>query len=219
MPRIFDLGEHSARLNSLHLIVGEGLCSNIYVVGKEEAVIIDTGVGNYSNPVWPQLEELGVTPDKVKGVVLTHAHHDHAMGAFIILQKADPKVFVHRLDTLYIASRFGPNLVKVEDGDVVETELWPLEVVWTPGHTEGGMCLYAREERILFSGDTVFPDGNYGSYYGESGSLHAIIDSLKKLSELEVDIMLPGHGRPLLDGAGEHIKLAYSKASRHVVRP
>ena len=219
MPRIFNLGEYSTRLENVNLIVGEGLCSNIYVVGSEEAVVIDTGVGNYSNPVWPQLEELGVSPDKVKGVVLTHAHHDHAMGAFIILQRADPKVFVHRLDTQYIASRFGPNLVKVEDGDVIETELWPLEVVWTPGHTEGGMCLYAREERILFSGDTVFPDGNYGSYYGESGSLHAIIESLRKLSELEVDIMLPGHGRPLLEGAGEHIKLAYSKASRHVVRP
>lgn len=215
MPRIYDLGEYSARLNSLHLIIGEGLCSNIYVVGKEEAVVIDTGVGNYSNPVWPQLEELGVTPDKVKGIVLTHAHHDHAMGAFIILQRAEPKIFVHRLDTKYIASRFGHNLVKVEDGDVIETELWPLEVVWTPGHTEGGMCLYARDERILFSGDTVFPDGNYGSYYGESGSLHDIINSLKKLSELDVDIMFPGHGRPLMEGASEHIKLAYSKASRH----
>ena len=215
MPRTYDLGEHSARLNSLHLIVGEGLCSNIYVVGKDEAVVIDTGVGNYANPVWPQLEELGVTPDKVKGVVLTHAHHDHAMGAFIILQRADPRVYVHRLDTQYIASRFGDNLVKVEDGDVIETELWPLEAIWTPGHTEGGMCLYAREERILFSGDTVFPDGGYGAYHGESGSLKAIIESLRRLSELEVDIMLPGHGRPLLEDASEHIKLSYSKASRH----
>jgi len=214
LPRIYDLGEHSARLNNLHLIVGEGLCSNIYVVGKDEAVVIDTGVGNYANPVWPQLEELGVTPDKVKGVVLTHAHHDHAMGAFIILQRADPRVYVHRLDTQYIASRFGDNLVKVEDGDVIETELWPLEAIWTPGHTEGGMCLYAREERILFSGDTVFPDGGYGAYYGESGSLKAIIESLRRLSELEVDIMLPGHGRPVFEGAGEHIRLAHSKASR-----
>lgn len=215
MPQIFDLGDHSEVLGSVHLIVGEGLCSNIYVIGRDEAFIVDTGVGNYSNPVWPQLEALGLTPDKVKGVVLTHAHHDHAMGTFIILRRADPKVYVHRLDTKYIASRLGPNLVEVEDGDVIETELWPLEVIWTPGHTEGGMCLYAREERILFSGDTVFPDGNYGSYYGESGSLKAIIESLKRLSELEIDIMLPGHGRPLLESASEHIKLAYRKASRY----
>ncbi len=215
MPRIFQLGEYSETLRDVALIVGEGLCSNIYVIGKEEAVVIDTGVGNYANPVWPQLEELGVTPGKVKGVVLTHAHHDHAMGAFIILQRAEPKIFVHRLDTMYIASRFGPNLVKVEDGDIIDTELGPLEVIWTPGHTEGGICLYNRDKKILFSGDTVFPDGNYGAYYGESGSLTAMIESLRRLSALDVDAMLPGHGRPLFEKASEHIALAYKKASQH----
>lgn len=214
MPRIFDLGEYHEKLKNVSLIVGEGLCSNIYVVGRDEAVVVDTGVGNYANPIWPQLEELDVTPDKMKGVILSHAHHDHAMGAFIILQKSDPKIFVHTLDTMYIASRFGPNLVKVEEGDVIETELWPLEVIWTPGHTEGGMCLYNRDEKILFSGDTAFADGRYGNYYSESGSLTAIVESLRKLSELEVDIMMPGHGSPVFKDAGEHIKLAYSKASQ-----
>jgi hydroxyacylglutathione hydrolase len=214
MPRIFDLEDYSKKLKDVSLIVGEGLCSNIYVVGRNETMVIDTGVGNAANPVWPQLEEIGVKPDNVRGVVLTHAHHDHAMGAFIILQRADPKVYVHRLDTKYIASHLGPNLVRVEDGDTIPTELWPLEAIWTPGHTKGGMCLYAREQNILFSGDTVFPDGHYGSYYGESGSLSAIVGSLRKLSELEVDIMLPGHGMPVFEGAGEHIRLAYRRASR-----
>jgi len=53
MPKIYDLGEHSERLKDVSLIVGEGLCSNIYVIGREEAVVVDTGVGNYANPVWP----------------------------------------------------------------------------------------------------------------------------------------------------------------------
>ena len=215
MPRIFDLNEYSEKLNNLHLIIGEGLCSNIYVIGNNKAIVIDTGVGNYANPVWPQLEELGLTPDKVKGVVLTHAHHDHAMGAFIILERADPKVFVHKLDTTYIASRFGQNLVTVEDGDLIETELGPYKVIWTPGHTEGSMCLYNEEEKILFSGDTVFSDGSFGRFDGESGDLKSIIKSLKKLSELEVDIMLPGHGPPVLENASEHIKQSYINAFRY----
>ena len=214
MPRILDLSNYSTRLEDVSLILGEGLCSNIYVVGRDEAVVIDTGVGNPANPVWPQLEELGVAPGNVKGVVLTHAHHDHAMGTFIILQRADPKVYVHRLDAQYIASQLGPNLVRVEDGDTIPTELWPLEIIWTPGHTKGGMCLYAREQGILFSGDTVFPDGYYGAYYGESGSLQEMVGSLRRLSELEVDIMLPGHGSPVFESADEHIRLAYRKASR-----
>ena len=215
MARIFDLSEYSERLNNLHLIIGEGLCSNIYVIGNNKAIVIDTGVGNHANPVWPQLEELGLTPDKVKGVVLTHAHHDHAMGAFIILERSDPKVFVHKLDTTYIASRFGQNLVTVEDGDLIETELGPFKVIWTPGHTEGSMCLYNEEEKILFSGDTVFPDGSFGRFDGESGNLQSLIESLKKLSELEVDIMLPGHGPPILENASEHIKQSYINAARY----
>jgi hydroxyacylglutathione hydrolase len=214
MPRIVDLKSGSNRLSGVSLVVGEGLCSNIYVIGHNQAVIVDTGVGNFANPVWPQLEQLDVEPENVAGVVLTHAHHDHASGVFIILEKAKPKVYVHRLDTRYIASHLGLNLVKVEDGDIIPTELWPLEVLWTPGHTQGGICLYAREPRILFSGDTVFPDGYYGRYDGESGSFEAIVGSLKRLTELEVDIMLPGHGMPVYENASDHIRMAYRDATR-----
>jgi glyoxylase-like metal-dependent hydrolase (beta-lactamase superfamily II) len=215
MPRIYDLGEYTEKLESVSLIVGDGLCSNIYVVGKENAVIVDTGVGNSANRVWPQMEELGIVPVNVIGVVLTHSHHDHAMGVFIILERADPKVFVHKLDTTHIASRFGGNLVKVEDGDMIETELGPFKVIWTPGHTEGSMCLYNEEEKILFSGDTVFSNGSFGRFDGESGDRKSIVESLKKLSELEVDIMLPGHGPPVLENASEHIKQSYINATRY----
>ena len=213
MPRIVDLGSRSKRLRNVNLIVGEGLCSNIYVIGKKQATIVDTGVGNYANPIWPQLKQLGIEPDNLAGVVLTHAHHDHASGVFIILEKAKPKVYVHRLDTRYIASHLGPNLVKVEDGDTIPTELWPLEVLWTPGHTEGGICLYARDQRILFSGDTVFPDGYYGRYDGKSGGFEAIVKSLRRLTELEADVILPGHGMPVYEDACDHIQRSYRNAT------
>ncbi|MCW4049974.1 MAG: MBL fold metallo-hydrolase [Candidatus Bathyarchaeota archaeon] len=214
MPQIYDLGQYSDVLKDVHLIVGEGLCSNIYVVGKEKATVIDTGVGNRTNPVWPQLEELGIKPENVSKVILTHAHHDHAMGAFIILERASPKIYVHEKDTQYIAYRFGELLVKVNEGDIIETELWPLEVYWTPGHTSGSMCLYNKEKKILFSGDTVFPDGNYGRYDGESGSLEAIIGSLEKMNKLDVEVMLAGHGSPVFSDANKHIEQSFNQASR-----
>lgn len=211
MPQIIDLGSRSERLRGVNLIVGEGLCSNIYVVGRERAVVVDAGVGNYANPVWPQLEQLGIGPENIRGVVLTHAHHDHAMGVFLILERARPPVYVHRLDTRRIAARID-ELVELEEGDTIGTELWPLEVLWTPGHTEGSICLYARSEGILFSGDTVFPDGYFGRYNGESGSREAMVGSLRRLAALEVDAMLPGHGMPVLEGAREHIRRSYRNA-------
>jgi len=214
LPKIIRLGEYAEALEGVSLIVGEGLCSNIYVVGREKATVIDTGVGNILNPVWPQLDELGVEPSNVDKVVLTHAHHDHAMGAFLILERADPEVYVHEEDTRYIASRLGDNLVKVREGDVIETELWPLNVYWTPGHTSGSMSLYNPKHRILFSGDTVFPDGHYGRYDGESGSHEATVESLRKLDELDVEFLLSGHGSPVLEDGNRHIDMALRSATR-----
>ena len=216
MPQIIYLANDTPTLLGVNMIVGDGLCSNIYVVGRERATIIDTGVGNRQNPVWPQLQELGVEPHNVERIIITHAHHDHAMGAFLILEKAKTKVYVHEDDTGLIASSLGDSLVKVREGDVIETELWPLEVIWTPGHTEGGMCLYAREQRILFSGDTAFPDGYFGRFDGDTGSLDQLVESLRKLTKLKVDVMLAGHGVPVLSKAEENLKLSLRNAELYV---
>jgi len=214
LPQIIRLGEAAEALAGVSLIVGEGLCSNIYVVGGENATVIDTGVGNSLNPVWPQLTELGVEPGNVDKVVLTHAHHDHAMGAFLILQRADPRVYIHVEDTRYIASRLGDSLVRVREGDVIETELWPLMVHWTPGHTPGSMSLHNQEHGILFSGDTVFPDGYYGRTDGESGSHEAMVGSLRKLDALDVEYLLPGHGSPVIGDGNRHVAMALRNAAR-----
>ena len=216
MPQIIYLANDTPTLLGVNMIVGDGLCSNIYVVGRERATIIDTGVGNRQNPVWPQLKELGVEPRNVERIIITHAHHDHAMGAFLILEKAKPKVYIHEDDAGFIASSLGDSLVKVREGDIIETELWPLEVIWTPGHTEGGMCLYAREQRILFSGDTAFPDGYFGRVDGDTGSLDQLVESLRKLTKLKVDVMLAGHGVPVLSKAEDNLKLSLRNAELYV---
>ncbi|MBS7652430.1 MAG: MBL fold metallo-hydrolase [Candidatus Bathyarchaeia archaeon] len=215
MPRIVDLGASSERLRDVNLIIGEGLCSNIYVLGRRGALIVDTGVGNSLNPVWPQLHRLGVRGEDIAGVALTHAHHDHVGGVLRILERATPRVYIHRLDATYIASSLGPLLRKVDDGDIIDAGPWPLRVVWTPGHTRGSICLYSEEMRLLLSGDTVFPGGHYGRYDGETGSREEIVNSLMRLTSLDVEVMLPGHGTPVLEGAWRHIRQAYLNASTY----
>ncbi len=194
------------------MIFGDGLCSNIFVIGREHTTLVDTGVGNWMNPVWPQLQEIGIKPDNLGKVILTHTHHDHFSGLFLIMEKVKPKVYIHSKDTKYIAKHLGKILVPCEDGEIIETEIGPLEVIWTPGHTEGGICLYSRDKCILFSGDTVFGDGYFGAFQGESGSYKQLLDSLKKLTALKVDVMLPGHGQPVYDDPEGNIMLAYQTA-------
>ena len=214
MPQVYRLKEYNPVLKDIALIVGDGLCSNIYVIGSKDITLIDTGVGNRMNPIFPQLEELGFKPEDIKQVVLTHAHHDHAMGAFMILDRVSPRILVHEADTKYIATSFGDALVKLQEGDIVDTEIGSFDVYLTPGHTPGCICLHDKDTRILISGDTVFPDGYYGRYDGESGSLEAMIESLRRLTELDCDVMLPGHGSPVFADANSHVKKSYEQASR-----
>jgi len=104
--------------------------------------------------------------------------------------------WVHEADTQYIATSFGDALVKIKEGDIVETEIGSFDVYLTPGHTPGCICLHDVESKILISGDTVFPDGYYGRYDGESGSLEEMVKSLKRLT------------------ANSHVLKSYEQASR-----
>ncbi|MCK4582248.1 MBL fold metallo-hydrolase, partial [Candidatus Bathyarchaeota archaeon] len=61
--------------------------------------------------------------------------------------------------------------------------------------------------------DTVFPDGYYGRYDGESGSYEATVESLRKLDGLDVEFLLSGHGSPVLEDGNRHIDMALRSAT------
>ncbi len=76
---------------------------------------------------------------------------------------------------------------------VLDIGKWKLEIMETPGHSEGSICLYERTEKVLFSGDTVFPDGNIGRTDMYGGDTVKLIKSIEKLTALDVKTMYPGH--------------------------
>jgi glyoxylase-like metal-dependent hydrolase (beta-lactamase superfamily II) len=81
----------------------------------------------------------------------------------------------------------------LEDGDPVDG----LEVVWTPGHSPGHLCLYDRQRRVLFSGDHVLEhiSPNIAWYEGRD-ALGEYLGSLDKVAQLDVDLIVPSHGSP-----------------------
>lgn len=70
-----------------------------------------------------------------------------------------------------------------------------LKVVHTPGHTPGSVCFYSKKENILFSGDTIFADGNYGRTDLACGDAKKLNESIKKILSFPDDTLVyPGHG-------------------------
>lgn len=190
------------------MVEGRGFDCNVYVF---EDVLVDTGTGANINYILESIELAGINLADLSLIVNTHNHYDHIGGNRFL----DLKVAMHHEDAETLekgddfataARIFGESLGKMkvdwklQEGD----KIYDFEVLHTPGHTRGGICLYDGE--TLISGDTVFVDGGFGRM-DLGGSLIDMQESLKRLSELEVKYLLPGHG-PCTDEGSKHIQLA-----------
>jgi glyoxylase-like metal-dependent hydrolase (beta-lactamase superfamily II) len=98
--------------------------------------------------------------------------------------------------------------VKLEDGDTISNGSFEFEVLWTPGHSPGHVCLYERERRFILTGDHVlydtFPHVGFNPQSGDN-PLGDYISSLEKLEHLKVNFILPGHG-PVFNALGLRIE-------------
>jgi glyoxylase-like metal-dependent hydrolase (beta-lactamase superfamily II) len=98
--------------------------------------------------------------------------------------------------------------IKLEDGDTISNDSFEFEVLWTPGHSPGHICLYERERRFILTGDHVLYDTTpHVGLNPQSGDnpLGNYISSLKKLERLKVHFILPGHG-PMFNALGLRIE-------------
>ncbi len=196
------------KINGIVMVEGRGFDSNVYAF---KDVLVDTGTGANINYILESLDHAGMNPDDLSLIVNTHNHYDHIGGnRFLDLKVAmhqeDAEVLEKGDDFTTAARMFGDSLGKMEvDWKLEEGDsIYDFEVLHTPGHTRGGICLYDGE--TLISGDTVFADGGFGRM-DLGGSVKDMEESLRRLSQLEVKYLLPGHG-PCTDEGSRHIQLA-----------
>ena len=170
--------------------------TNCYIVEDEitkETIVIDPG-----GEVQKIIELLEAIKAKVKYIYLTHCHADHTAGVNALREYTGAKVLIHRADKegladdrISLATYIGlaefniKNVFRVDDGDIMHIGNLKLEVIHTPGHTKGGSSLYCKQEKMVFTGDTMFR-GTWGRTDLPTGSLEQIMFSItNKLLKLE----------------------------------
>jgi hydroxyacylglutathione hydrolase len=185
------------------------LATNVYLLADpatSEAIAIDTATPSVDWLV-ANLERRGW---RLKLVISTHGHWDHIGDNAAVQQHTGAPIAVHRLDrgrlkrprADYAPFPIPPSVPAVELTDRGRIDLGSLrlEVLHTPGHTEGSCCLLDRESGLLLTGDTLFKAG-WGRTDLPGGSEEQMADSLARLSGLEDELrVLPGHGRPTTIG-------------------
>ncbi|MHC1599386.1 MAG: MBL fold metallo-hydrolase [Candidatus Methanospirareceae archaeon] len=156
------------------------------------------------------LIDAGIDPREVAGydielIILTHCHFDHTCAVPEIARMTGAKIAIHEEDAKLLdddyataSALFGERTPEISPdmllygGEIFESDNFMLEVIHTPGHTPGGICLYESETRSLFSGDTVFPDGGIGRC-DLGGDLSDLIRSIELLTTLDPEVLYPGH--------------------------
>ena len=170
------------------------LAPNVYLVVGKEGVLIDSGDGDEAS-VAPLLDYVKkFEGPRLAYIAITHAHPDHIGGVSKVKEATGAAIVLHSRD----ASRCDEVAVDkvVEDGDSLVLDSISLEVIHTPGHSPGHVCILLKEESILFSGDHVLGLGTTAMRPPE-GDMAQYIDSLRKLLDYDIQLICPGHGPPI----------------------
>ncbi len=175
-------------MNIRKIVVGQ-LDVNCYIVSDDlnsDALIIDPG--DESERIIEVIDSAGLKP---KYILFTHAHYDHVCAAKELRDRYKALIVMHEMEkqTYHMTTRLcmswgydaedfpEPDLI-VRDGDTISIDSVALEVIHTPGHTPGSICIYG--EGTLFTGDTLFK-GSAGRTDLPGGDFGLLSDSLRRL--------------------------------------
>jgi len=156
-----------------------------YIVGCEitgKAMVIDPGTD--VEGILSTAEKEGL---KIVMIVNTHGHGDHTAGNAKLKSLTDAKIFIHALD----ADRYPEADIQIDKEDKLPLGEITIDIIHTPGHTPGGICLHAQGN--LFTGDTLFV-GDSGRTDLAGGHRPTLGKSIRRLMELPDDTLIwPGH--------------------------
>jgi glyoxylase-like metal-dependent hydrolase (beta-lactamase superfamily II) len=178
---------------------------NVFLVsGKNKSVFIDTAHGKPEEiqkhlSVW---ESEG--KPEIAGIILTHRHGDHIGGAAELSKHIGAPVISTAVEKAAIENESSAVVnITPGDGEILQLGNSTLEIIHTPGHTMGSLCVYLQEDKVLFTGDNILGLGTTVISPNE-GDMASYIGSLQKMLNYNIETICPGHG-PEIDTPNEKI--------------
>lgn len=217
---------------------------HVYLVDcGTSAVLIDSGAGIEPDRIETEIAAAGLAPGRISHLLLTHGHADHSGGAAYFQRRhgctivASPEVadFLERGDTraisLDLAKEAGiypsayewlpcPNPVAIADMETLRIGDRTFAAIATPGHADGHLSFLMPDSigDVLFAGDAVFHGGEILLQAIPDCSIWRYRQSIRRLSELHIDALLPGHRTLALRDGQSHIDRA-ERAFRTLLPP
>jgi len=185
--------------NDLHAFIWRNPAANncnTYVIDGSKKTVIDPGHLNYFAHVDEGLADLDLSLDKIDLVIVTHGHPDHIEA---VQQFEKPTLCAMNQGEHTFIKDIAGNYFKIPEpdfflgeGDLTIGDI-TFQVIVTPGHSPGSVCLYWPEQKVLFTGDVIFNRG-IGRTDLPGGDSKLLKESIKSISKLDVEYLLPGHG-------------------------
>ena len=203
---------HEPRVNELATgffqFVGVDRSAHVYVIrGKRRTVMLDSGLPASRRYLEACLRQVGMEAKDLDMLILTHEHVDHAGGAPYFSQFCVSAAHPHAANKLRMVDEFSmmkgafeqdvtafETDILIDEGCCFDLGGYVLDVISTPGHCSGSICLLERNTGLMVTADTVMANGIVGGVL-HSGNVSDYITSLERLKRFNIKGILPGHGK------------------------
>ncbi len=181
---------------------------NTYLIRGELNVLIDPGHLQFMPQLFKEMEDDGCSPEQIHLIVTTHSHPDHLEGVEAWADRP-VKIAMSREEERYLSE--GGKLLfdmmnkplpqprvdfYLKEGDL-RLGQHTLEIFETPGHSPGSLSIYWPQKKALWTGDVLFFRGVGRTDFLE-GNSSLLLESIERLSRLETEMLLPGHGETVV---------------------
>jgi hydroxyacylglutathione hydrolase len=190
---------------NLYFFAEKGMMDcNSYVIKDESSLLIDPGLTQFLPALVEEMQRDGIDPKEIKFIANTHLHGDHCWANEAFKKLSGAEILMHPVQKQFgeaaavqAAQFFGvansefseDRLMDSQKLNLGETEI---ELIPTPGHSPDSICYYIPAEKALICGDVIFSQ-NTGRVDLPGGSAAQLKASIERLSQLDVDYLLPGH--------------------------